>query len=122
MEQSMNDTRIILKVSRIVSRRDTYPIGQKQGNYTSMLTSFKNQMEELEFHSCHLIYVQTFIDSFLLKQTITSVRELNTEAKPSSVLFHETVAVGLASCLLQEGHNRGPGTDNVSNERNHRRH
>ena len=122
MEQTRNDTSVFLEISGIESGTDTYPIGQKQRKYTSIRICLKNQMEQSEFHSRYLVYVQISISSFLPKERIPSVTALDREANPRSILYQETVAVGLAACLIQQGHNQWPDTDNVSNDLNQRRH
>ena len=81
-EQTRNNTANILVISWIVSGTNTYPSGHKQGKYTTILTNLKNQMKHSELHSCHVIYAQISIVSFLLKESFPSVTELNTEANP----------------------------------------
>ena len=80
-------------------------------------------MEQAKLHSRHLIIIQVYIDSFFSKKKEDHQdTELDREAYPWSILHHETLTVGLASCLFQEEQNREPETDDVPNDLHQKRH
>ena len=101
-EQTRNDTRLLLENSLIESGTDTYSTGYNCKKGSRLLKNFENQTEQSKLQSCHLIYMQISIDSFLPKERIPSVTELFTEAMPSSVLYHGTVVFILRPVSLNQ--------------------
>ena len=122
MAHARNNTRSLLESSWIVSGRDRYQNGYKWKKRFEILSIFENQMVQSKLYACHLIYIQVSIDFFIVKQRIPTAADINTKANPRNILCHETVTVGLASCLLQEGHNQRPDTDDVADNLHQRRH
>ena len=53
------------------------------------LTDLENQMEQAEFAFCHLIKIETAINSFLLKRKQQDQEvEIANESKMQNVLYH----------------------------------
>ena len=121
MEQTRNDNRFLLKISWKISRSNTHRTSWKQLKYIGILTNPENQMEQPELHPGHLIFVPITINCFLVKnKQYSSVTVPKTDKIAWSILYHETVAVGFASC--QVGHNEGPYASSVCYYFYQRRH
>ena len=116
MEQTRSDSGILSEVSWKLSGTETYLISQM------LVKKHWNTYLSLKLDGTWNIILAIWskdtypLTLFLWKKQLpwdiwNQLRSRN----PQSTVYHETVAIGLASCLLQLGHKKGPDKQHVWN-------
>ena len=113
VEKTGKGTRIFQEVFWKLSVTDTYPYNWQLIKYTRKLPNLKNQMEQLQLLSCHLIFLHIAGDSFSLKRTTEICYGTAKGQKFLEYTRPRVFCPGPGSCLFKVGHNKGPHHNNV---------